>query len=229
MCDEWMPPLTLPMSADVFRRLPRHPAYRYEYADGAARLTPRPRHYHATLDLRRYLASAPAGDAEVRHAEDRDFDKLTGLFAAAFGNTQPFAGLTDDENHRAAKATLAKARDGGDGPWMRGASFVAEERGEPCGAIVVTLLPGGDPRDADSYYWPTPVPDVLWDSCPGQPHVTWLFVNPVGQRRGIATGLLTASARSLVDMGHTELWSTFMCGNEASLRWHWRRGFELVG
>ena len=39
------------MSIREFHQLPRHPAYKYEYIDGETWLTPRPKTYHALLDL----------------------------------------------------------------------------------------------------------------------------------------------------------------------------------
>ena len=39
------------MSIQAFHQLPRHAAYKYEYLDGEAWLSPRPKTYHALLDL----------------------------------------------------------------------------------------------------------------------------------------------------------------------------------
>ena len=52
MCDEWMPPIRLTLTREQLRQLPRNAAYRYEWLDGQVHLRPRPRHYHALLDLR---------------------------------------------------------------------------------------------------------------------------------------------------------------------------------
>jgi GNAT superfamily N-acetyltransferase len=232
MCDEWMRALTFPMPIADFHKLPRHPAYKYEYFDGAAQLTPRPRHASLRVGLAPLLAraAAPCDDGvTLRPVSADDDEPLAHLFAAAFHATQPFASLDDDERLRAAGACLDKTRTGGDGPWLRRASFVAEhERLGRAGAIFVTLLPGGDPLDADSLYWPSPVPEALWDTCPGQPHLTWVFVHPWLRQRGVATALLRRAATTLRDAGHAELWSTFLVGNDTSLLWHWENGFELL-
>ena len=51
MCDEWMDGLQLPLTIEQFHRLPRNPAFKYEYLDGTAYLSPRPKYFHAMLDL----------------------------------------------------------------------------------------------------------------------------------------------------------------------------------
>ena len=58
MCDEWMPTIKLPLTPDQFHQLPRNPAYKYEYLDSQTYLSPRPRHYHALLDLERRTVPA---------------------------------------------------------------------------------------------------------------------------------------------------------------------------
>ena len=52
MCDEWMPYIQLPLTIEQFHQLPRNPAYKYEYLNQSVYLSPRPKHYHAVLDLR---------------------------------------------------------------------------------------------------------------------------------------------------------------------------------
>src|SRR5271154_3571810 len=47
---EWMRPMELKISFADFLRLPRNNAYKYEYLDGRACLSPRPKYYHALLD-----------------------------------------------------------------------------------------------------------------------------------------------------------------------------------
>src|SRR5207245_1746906 len=51
MCDEWMPVVELPLTLEQFHQLPRNPAYKYELIGGKAYLSPRPKHFHAQLDL----------------------------------------------------------------------------------------------------------------------------------------------------------------------------------
>jgi GNAT superfamily N-acetyltransferase len=232
MCDEWMAPLVLPLTADEFDRLPRNPAYRYEYFDGKAHVSPRPRHYHAVLTLPPPAGIEPpeaAPNLGVRPVEDGDLAALEGVFAAAFGRVEPFAGLSVGRLREAARICLEKTARGGDGPWVREASFVAVAGGgQRVGAALVTLLPDGDPCDWDSYHWDGPPPEDCVGRRLGRPHLTWVFVAPLSAAQGAGTALLGAVARRLGDMGYAELYSTFLLGNDSSLLWHWRSGFRLL-
>lgn len=227
MCDEWMQGLRLSLTPEEFRSLPRHPAFRYEFLSGQAYITPRPRTYHALLDLASFRAD-PMDDVERKPVSPDDWEELETLFAAAFARTQPFAALDGDTRRRAAAQVLKRARDGGDGPWIESASFVAWEDGERIGAILVTLLPAGDPCDWGAYHWPEEPPADAVTRRLGRPHLTWVFVSPHAANTGVATALLDASASALLRMGYTELLTTFMIGNDASLLWHWRCGFRLL-
>ena len=140
MSDEWMPVIKLALSREQFHQLPRNAAYKYEYINGQAYLTPRPKHYHALLDLRSFLKDAPADALEptaLRQARVEDFTALVPLFAAAFQRIQPFGSLEHDKRQEAARQALERVRTGGDGPWIERASFVAlePESGRPLGAI----------------------------------------------------------------------------------------------
>lgn len=228
MCDEWMPSLTLPLTPEQFRLLPRHSAYRFEYLDGQAHLSPRPRHYHALLDL-----TAVALEAErrlrVRPAVPADTPELERVFAAAFDRVQPFGGLEDDKRREAARTCLQRTLTGGDGPLIEAACFVAlEEDGAAVGAVFVTLLPDGDPCDWDSYGWRTPPPPDAVARRLGRPHLTWIFVEPLSAGQGAGTTLLAAAVRALLRLGFRELASTFLRGNDSSMLWHWRNGFRLL-
>jgi GNAT superfamily N-acetyltransferase len=233
MCDEWMPGIRLPLTRDQFHQLPRNPAYKYEYLDGQAYLSPRPRHFHGLLELK------PVGETSLEAADEplrlrrlraEDFPALEPLFAAAFHRMQPFGSLDDARRREAARQCLERARTGGDGPWVQQASFlaVAAEDARPVGAIVITLLPVGDPCDWDSYYWHEPPPPDCVERRLGQPHLTWIFVAPRQTQRGVGTALLEAAVRELLAMGFTHLLSTFLFGNDSSMLWHWRNGFQLL-
>ncbi len=233
MCDDWMPGLTLPLTLEQFHQLPRHPAYKYEYLDGVAYLSPRPRHYHAVLDVQAFArrpAEEPAAEIRIQPARAEDFANLEGLFAAAFHRTQPFGSLDDATRKQAARECLERTRTGGDGPLIEPASFVATsvEKDAPVGAIFITLLPDGDPADWDSYYWSEPPPADCVERRLGRPHLTWVFTGPLSAGHGIGTALLAAAVRELLRLGFTELASTFLLGNDASMLWHWRNGFRLL-
>jgi len=233
MCDEWMPVIELPLTGDQFLRLPRNAAFKYELIEGRVVLSPRPRHYHAMLDLAA-AAAGPAPDADdgfqIRPVTAPDFPYLELVFAAAFHRAQPFASLDDAARQEAARRCLERTRTGGDGPWVEQASFAAvtAEGGRPVGAIFITLLPAGDPRDWDSYYWDQPPPADCVARRLGRAHLTWIFVGPLHAGRGVGTALLGAAARALVGLGYGEMASTFLLGNESSMLWHWRNGFRLL-
>jgi hypothetical protein len=154
--------------------------------------------------------------------------ELEPLFAGAFHLIQPFGSLDDATRKEAARKCLEKTRTGGDGPWLARASFVAEQERHPVGAILITLLPEGDPADFDSYYWREPPPDDYAQSGHGRPHVTWVFVNSWLAGHGIGTRLLGETVGALRKIGYPQLYSTFMLGNDSSLLWHWRNGFRLL-
>jgi L-amino acid N-acyltransferase YncA len=46
--------------------------------------------------------------------------------------------------------------------------------------------------------------------------------------QGTGTALLGAAVRELLALGYSQLLSTFMLGNDSSMLWHWRSGFELL-
>lgn len=222
-----MPTLKLPLTAEQFRRLPRNAAYRYDYADGHAVLRPQGRYYHALLDLR--PPGEPAGVA-LRPVRDADLSELATLFAAAFTYLQPFGSLNDPTRLLAAQSCLEQTRAGGDGPWVRQASFVAlaEDGVRPVGAVFITLLPEGDPGERGSYYWTEPPPPDCIERRLGQPHLTWIFVTPLRCGEGVGTALLAAAVRELMALGYSQMASTFLAGNDSSMLWHWRNGFRLL-
>ena len=91
MCDEWMPQLELKITPAEFQHLPRNAAYRYDYHEGRAWLNPRPRYYHALLDLPGLTLDGVA-DVPVRPMVPADWEGLVEVFAGSFATQQPFAG-----------------------------------------------------------------------------------------------------------------------------------------
>ena len=226
MSDAWMPTIELRMTIAEFRRLPRNAAYRYEYLEGKAYLSPRPRHYHALLDLNEL--PTPAAEWDIRLLQEEEIPELVPLFAAAFAHIQPYGSLDGDTRQEAARQALERARSGGDGPWVRPASFVARQGEDFIGAIMITLLPDTDPCNWDSYRWPEPPPADCIERGLGRPHLTWIFVSPWEAGKGLGTALLAAAGQALRQLGYRELLSTFMLGNDSSMLWHWRNGFRLL-
>jgi GNAT superfamily N-acetyltransferase len=225
MCDEWMPAIQLPLSAEQFQQLPRNAAYRYEYLGDRAYLSPQPRHYHALLQLR---PGWPSQEVELRGVRTADVDDLVPLFAGVFRHIQPYGSLESAMRLQAARHALERTFTGGDGPWIEAASFAAHRQGRLAGAILITLLPATDPCDWDSYRWPEPPPSDCIRRRLGRPHLTWIFVAPQQAGQGIGSTLLAASSNALLELGYRQLASTFMIGNDSSMLWHWRNGFQLL-
>jgi GNAT superfamily N-acetyltransferase len=225
MCDEWMPTISLPISEEHYRLLPRNAAYAYSYRDGHGWLTPRPKHFHALLELRSRSSKAGFG---VRQIHREDFCLLPALFSLAFQGVQPFSSLDDVVRLTAARQALEHTRVGGDGPWIEEASYVSGDATGLTGAILITLLPLADPCSWDAYRWDAEPPADFIRRRHGRPHLTWIFVAPIHAGSGVGTALLSEAANALVTMGFTQLLSTFMIGNDRSLLWHWRNGFRLL-
>jgi GNAT superfamily N-acetyltransferase len=228
MCDDWMHGLQLALTPEQFRQLPRCSAFRYDYLKDTAYIAPRPRHFHALLRLRPFVANEVRG-VSLRPVHLSDWPGVVALFAESFYQVQPFAGLDDTDRRRAAEQALARTRSGGDGPWIEQASFVAcDGDGELAGAVLLTLLPDRDPTEWDSYRWIEPPPADCIQRRQGRPHLTWIFVDPGFAGQGVGTMLLAAAVRELRALGYRELVSTFLLGNDASALWHWRNGFRLL-
>ena len=100
--------------------------------------------------------------------------------------------------------------------------------GDPVGAILVTLVPPVDLDDFWSLRWKTPPPPDCVERRLGHAHLTWIFVGHRLAGYGIGTALLTHASDGLIELGYTELISSFILGNESSMLWHWRNGFELL-
>jgi GNAT superfamily N-acetyltransferase len=235
MLARWFSSITLPLSWRQFHQLPQDPAYKYEYVDNSAWLSPRPKFYSARLELQPRAEVVPEElDAQesirFRRFEDGDWHRLSRVFAGAFHRVQPFASLSDRRRLESARSCLKFTREGGDGPLIRPACHVAfsKEHGNCRGAILVTLIPMIDLNDFWTMRWKTEPPPDCIERRLGRPHVTWIFVGPWHAGHGIGTALLAHASRSLLDLGYTELVSSFILGNTSSMLWHWRNGFVLL-
>jgi len=236
MVDRWFFEIELSISFDQFEKLPANPAYKYEYVDGKAWLTPRPKECHALLELQSWkgdqIASAVTQDpVRIRPLEAADWDGLDTLFAGSFHRVQPFASLSDAQRLEAARGCLRFTRDGGDGPLIEPACFVAVDQKDNRlrGAILVTLMPDFDLSEALDLRWREPPPPDWAERRIGRPHLTWIFVSHWVREQGLGSSLLAAATGALRELGYHALASTFLGGNDASALWHWRNGFELAG
>jgi hypothetical protein len=226
MADSHFHRIELRVSFKDFLRLPQNSAYKYEYFDGRAVLSPRPKCHRAVLDLR------PVTDIEPYKIRLLPVDKIMGLdevFRAAFRRTQPYAALDDAEALKAARECLEKTASGGDGPLIHSACFQAFEKhfNDPAGAILITLMPDDIVDNWRSHTWKEPPPADAVERRLGCPHLTWIFVSPWVERRGMGTALLAASVTALLKLGYSQLASTFLQGNDSSTLWHWHNGFRL--
>ncbi len=229
MSDEWMPTLRMKLSRADFDRLPRHSAFKYELIGGETWISPWPRHAHAELKLARFR---PAKDdvavLPTRNARVDDIEALLPIFRGAFGPVQPYGSLDDEALTKAGEISLQRTFTGEDGVLAEPASFVVLQDDKVAGAILITLLPGGDPNEWESIHWHETPPTDLWAKAEGQPHLTWIFVRRLEQGAGVGTQLLQTAVRALKKQGYKSLWTTFLIGNDASALWHWRNGFKLL-
>jgi GNAT superfamily N-acetyltransferase len=225
--DQWLSPIRLSLPSEQFLLLPRNPAYKYEWFRGEVHLSPRPRYFHALLDLESAELPYPA-EVEVRPLDIEDWPELPNLFLRAFTNQLPFSAVAADRQAETAQTAIEWTQSGGDGPLIESACFVAWSGPRRVGAVLVTLLPLGDPEEFDTYAWGGEVaPDAI-DRCEGWPHLTWIFVDPWEAGQGVGTALLASVVTALRQRGFNDLLSTFLLGNEVSTMWHWRCGFRLL-
>jgi GNAT superfamily N-acetyltransferase len=233
MIDRWFPHVTFPVARETFRQLPRNPTYKYEYFDGEAQLSPRPKSYHCLLELApRDVPEAvelQGGEqATFRPLAREDWPRFPKLFAAAFDRLPPFGLIAEKRREEAARECLNRTRSGGDGPVVEQASFVAQQGDQLLGAVLITLMYAGDLETYDDPGWSEPAPPDALKRRWGRPHLTWIFVAPLSARHGIGAALLGRAVNELHRLGYRQLASTFLLGNESSTLWHWKNGFRLL-
>ncbi len=230
MGDQWMIPRTIRISPCDLARVPLHPNWRFEaQPDGIfAHLLPRPRFGHALLALNRWRCPGPCKRVDFRSWRESDSGDLVSLFVRAFSSLEPIAGLGDQERVAAAREALADAWRGAEGPVSRASVVAVDSSGTALGAVMVTLLPGGNLDGPGAWRWHEPPPVDLEAIGGGLPHLTWIFVDPDIQHSGLGAALLARGVETLRSMGYSQLASTFLTGNHASALWHWRMGFELM-
>jgi GNAT superfamily N-acetyltransferase len=232
MIERFFETIELTITDEQFDKLPYNAAYKYEYFGDRALLTPRPKFYHAILHLQNRLVLPKdidtPGTVRVRPLRDGDWDLLANPFSHAFFRVFPFAALDDDQRREAGRQCLRHVRACGDGPVILPACFVAADDEQLVGAILVTMWPDRDLSDWRAGDWQeTPPPDCV-EKRLGVPHLTWIFVDSIVQGYGVGTAMLYATVNGLLDMGYDRLSSTVLQGNDSSLLWHWRNGFELL-
>lgn len=246
MSSDWFFPVKIAMPWESFRRLPRHPAYRYEYRGEEALVSGRPQYLHCW----RGTAPGESGNDAVPSNPSSflpDFglqllsweegtgtsqqkDDLLELFRESFAESPPFFALGQDEQKLAAFESFGGSIAGFSGCPVNVASFVIRQRESslPVAALLVTLVPPGDWTDFSDSGWETPSPKDPIRSRWGHAHLTWVFVSPRWRRRGLGEFLLRKSLSQLDDLRYEKLFSTFMLGDHASMLWHWKQKFQLL-
>ncbi len=228
--DEYFRAVELRLTIDEFHRLPRNAAYKYEYFDGRAVLSPRPKMFTCVRDLAavEYPGDPPA--VGLRPLSATDIAGLVDLFRSATANTQPFASLDAAGRTQVSVACLERTFTGKDGPVIEPACLTAHDHdsGTLVGAVLVTLVPPAVLTDPFAGEWREPPPADAVERKLGVPHLTWVLVDGLRHRRGVGTALLCGAVYALRGNGFDTLASTFLLDNGPSLLWHWRNGFRLL-
>ncbi len=195
-------PIHRRMSFAEFRDFPRRPGWKYEYSGGAIHVT----RAHVVIPMVLELESAaPAPGREIpgtilRRLEERDDSPLVDLFVEAFTGTMEYVGSTPGQIRASAAECLARGPRKRRGP-RSPISYVAQGAGELTGA-------------------------ALFRRSEGAPLLDLLFVSPAHHRRRLASALAARAAADLAELGERRIWSSVMLGNEPSLAWHRRFGFQ---
>lgn len=228
--DDHFQRVELKITIDEFHRLPRNPAYKFEYFDGHAVLTPRPKSFTCVLDLPATSLPEPVWPVEVRPLPLTSAEQLGKLYSWSVRSTQPFASLSDDDASAAAQECFTKTLTGGDGPVIGRACFqaISPRDGHTIGGLLVTLVPSNILTNPFATNWQSDPPTDAIARHLGCPHLTWVFVHPWEGRHGYATAMLAAATAELLALGFRHLASTFQMENAPSALWHWRNGFRLL-
>lgn len=129
-------------------------------------------------------------------------EDLAPLMLAAYHGTPDDEGETLEDTVDVIRSTI----DGGFGPWITEASFLAFDVGTdgPVGAIFVA-------REQD-----------------GTPFIAFVFTHPERTRRGVASALIAHVCCILSEVGQPELRLWVNAANEQALRLYRRLGFTDV-
>ena len=186
------------MSIREFHQLPRHPAYKYEYIDGETWLTPRPKTYHALLDLRtrrrigrrRRRDDAAAGSGRLGRP-DRPLLRRLRRPAAVPRPCRPQAPRGRPRHPRTLPHRRRRAADR-TSQFHRPYATLSRIRPAASWSRCCrrpTSATGGPSSGAEP-----PPPDAVARRL-GRPHLTWIFVHPFAAGQGAGTALLHAATR----------------------------------
>ena len=149
--------MQIPMSFEHFQRMPRHPDWKYEYADGALWLSHRPR----LISLERDLSAPQATRHDARPLTPADLPQLRAFLAEMWRTEEPYSVFDDAITRESLDAGL----DDSFGRLAEPAGALVEDDGELIGATLVEHLR----EDADA------------------PCLTWLSVRWGHRCDGVAT------------------------------------------
>jgi hypothetical protein len=133
------PRIELPITIEHFHRLPRNPAYKFEFFGGRAVLSARPKLFSC---VRNADPLDPSEPYSIESLLASDIPGMGDLFLTACRRTQPFESLDDEAARLCARDCLAQVVSGRDGPIVETACFRAfdpEHADWSIGAALVTL------------------------------------------------------------------------------------------
>ena len=188
------------MSEDEFLRLPRDLGWRYEYARGIARISPR----HIVVPMRADVTPRPvdSGGLLLRPIDARDAPGLVRAFHDGFRDTVEYCDWPDARIRQSgedAVRTFFGGKRGAFHPASR-LAFSPEQPYLVVGAALVIQKATG-------------------------PFLDMLFIRPPWQRRGLAAALTGAALNHLFAVGESHLGSAYDLANQPSRRWHEKFGF----
>jgi hypothetical protein len=184
--------------SEIFRRLPRHPDFKYEFFDGQAWLSPRARPINFIRSTALPVEQAPL-NAEVRELDlPSDRAAVATLLEQTWLHEAPYSSLDAPEE------VLRSEVEQGLNTAAFGAVAFAPDSGTVSAAALV-------------HQW----------GC-GSPTLTWLTVARHARERGLATALLALITTALRDRDIGQLASGASGANLPSIRFHLSRKFELA-
>lgn len=143
------PAMRFPVSADVLRRLPRHPDWKYERIDGEAWLSPRPRPLWLVRSTEVPVHAAVPAGAEIRTIEERcERPGVAELLAEVWADRDPYRSIDDPRTQL--RAEIEHSLDN-----FELGVLAADARGV-CGVVVVLASATPTP----TLTWLTVRPDV---------------------------------------------------------------------
>jgi len=204
-----MDPLQQEMTFEEYLNFPKTLGWKHEYYGGALHRSPAwtavatfraSPHTLSAIEMNRRADSDPSWKTlTVKHLEKEDHTPLLKLFCECFDQAIEYAACRPSDIVKYAHKSLDAFFGDSPEPYAD-ACRVATINRNIVGASIIARCKDGA---------------LL------QP----IFVDLTYQRRGLATLLLTASAKSLVEQGCKELGSRCNLGNEASMAWHAKCGF----